>query len=38
MKTIEEVYRALVGDREVQELIERIKTHGWLRVVGDDYI
>jgi len=33
MKMIEEVYRALVGNREVQAWIERIKSHEWVRVV-----
>lgn len=33
MKTIEKVYRALVGNREVQAWIERIKQHKWVRVV-----
>ena len=33
MKTIEKVYRALVGNREVQAWIERIKQHEWVRVV-----
>ena len=32
-KTIEEVYRALVGDHELQAWIERIKGHEWVRVV-----
>ena len=33
MKTIEKVYRVLVGNREVQAWIERIKAHEWVRVV-----
>jgi len=32
-KTIEEVYRALVGDHELQAWIEKIKGHEWVRVV-----
>jgi len=31
--TIEEVYRALVGDHELQAWIEKIKSHEWVRVV-----
>lgn len=33
LKIIEEVYRALVSDSEVQALIEKIKGHEWVRVV-----
>ena len=33
MKTIEKVYRALVGDHELQAWIEKIKGHEWVRVV-----
>ena len=33
MKVIEEVYGAMVGDREVQAWIERIKGHEWVKVV-----
>jgi len=33
MKTIKKVYRALVGNREVQAWIEKIKGHEWVRVV-----
>jgi len=32
-KTIEEVYRALGGDHELQAWIEKIKSHEWVRVV-----
>ena len=32
-KRIEEVYRALVGDHELQAWIEKIKGHEWVRVV-----
>ena len=32
-KTIEEVYRALVGDHELQAQIGKIKGHEWVRVV-----
>jgi len=32
-KTIEEVYRALGGDHELQVWIEKIKSHEWVRVV-----
>jgi len=35
-KTIEDVYMALVGDREVQAWIERIKGHEWVRVIERD--
>ncbi|OFV67324.1 MAG: hypothetical protein SCAL_001593 [Candidatus Syntrophoarchaeum caldarius] len=33
MKMIEDVYMALVGDREVQAWIEKIKAHEWVRMV-----
>jgi len=32
-KTIEEVYRTLGGDHELQAWIEKIKSHEWVRVV-----
>jgi len=32
-KTIEEVYRTLGGDHELQAWIEKIKGHEWVRVV-----
>ena len=34
--TIEEVYRALVGDHELQAWIEKIKSHEWVRVVESE--
>jgi len=35
MKTIEEVYEAIKADREIMELMERIKRHEWVRVVEE---
>ena len=35
MKTIEEVYRALGGDHELQAQIGKIKGHEWVRVVEE---
>jgi hypothetical protein len=33
MEIIEEVYQALVSDEKIKELIERIKSHEWVRVI-----
>ena len=33
METIEKVYEAIKSDRAIMSLIERIKSHEWVRVV-----
>jgi len=33
MKTIEEVYKLLIGDKEIQKQIEKIKSHEWVKLV-----
>jgi len=33
MKTIEEVYKALKEDMKVRELIEKIKSHKWIKII-----
>ena len=33
MKTIEEVYKALKEDVKIKELIEKIKSHRWVKVI-----
>ena len=33
MKTIDEVYKALKEDVKVRELIEKIKSHKWIKVI-----
>ncbi len=33
LETIEEVYRALIKDKNIVGLIERIKNHEWVKVV-----
>jgi len=33
MKTIEEVYKALKEDVKTRELIEKIKSHKWIKVI-----
>jgi len=33
METIEEVYYTLVNDQKIKELIDRIKSHEWVRVI-----
>ena len=33
MKTVEEVYKALKEDVKVKELIEKIKSHEWVKVI-----
>ena len=35
LKTIKEVVEAIKADREIMELIERIKGHEWVRVVEE---
>jgi hypothetical protein len=35
MRTVGGVYGALRGDAEVQELIERIRGHEWVKVVEE---
>ena len=32
MEAIEEVYQSLLSDQKIKELIERIKSHEWVRV------
>ena len=36
MKTIEEVYKALKEDVKVKGLIEKIKSHEWVKVIEDE--
>ena len=33
LKTIEEVYKLLKEDKEVQNWIEKIKSHEWVRII-----
>ena len=33
IKTVEEVYKALKEDVKVKELIEKIKSHEWVKVI-----
>ena len=33
MKTVEEVYKALKEDVKIKELIEKIKSHQWVKVI-----
>ena len=33
MKTVEEVYRALKEDVKIKELIKKIKSHEWVKVM-----
>jgi len=33
MKTIDEVYKALKEDVKVRELIEKIKSHKWIKII-----
>ena len=33
MKTIEEVYKSLIEDKEIQKQIEKIKSHEWVEVI-----
>jgi len=33
MKTVEEVYKALKEDVKIRELIEKIKSHEWVKVI-----
>ena len=33
MEIVEEVYKALIKDKEVQEHIERIREHEWVKVI-----
>ena len=35
MKVIEAVYGALVGSRDMQAWIDKIKGHGWVKVTGE---
>ena len=37
LKIIEGVYDDLIKDKEVQEQIEQIKGHEWVKVVGATY-
>ena len=36
IKTIEEVYKALKEDVKVRELIEKIKSHKWIKVIEEE--
>ncbi len=33
MEIIEEVHQSLLSDEKIKELIERIKSHEWVRVI-----
>ena len=33
IKTIEEVYKALKEDVKIKELIEKIKSHKWVKII-----
>ena len=33
MKTVKEVYKALKEDVKIKELIERIKSHKWIKTI-----
>ncbi|MCD6209345.1 MAG: hypothetical protein J7J01_00360 [Methanophagales archaeon] len=33
MKTVVEVYKALKEDMKVRELIEKIKSHKWVKII-----
>ena len=33
MKTIEVVYKALKEDMKIKELIEKIKSHKWVKII-----
>lgn len=37
MKTVEKVYKALKEDEKINNLIEKIKCHEWVKVIeGED--
>ena len=36
LRTVEEVYEALRNDEEVQEWIEKIKSHPWVKVIEEE--
>jgi hypothetical protein len=36
LKIIEEVYTALIKDKEIEEQVERIKEHEWMKVIEED--
>jgi len=33
MKTIKEVYKSLIEDKEIQKQIGKIKSHQWVKVI-----
>jgi len=33
MRTIEEVYKSLIEDKEIQKQIKKIKSHEWVKVI-----
>ena len=35
MKTIEDVYKSLIEDKEIQKQIEKIKSHEWVEVIEE---
>ena len=37
MKVINEVYRSLTQDKEVEKWVEKIKSHKWVRVIEGGY-
>jgi len=36
MKTVEDVYKSLIEDKEIQKQIEKIKSHEWVKVVEEE--
>jgi len=36
IKTIEEVYKALKEDVKIKKLIEKIKSHKWIKVIEEE--
>jgi len=36
MKTVKEVYKALKEDVKIKELIEKIKSHKWIKVIEEE--
>ena len=37
-KTIEEVYQSLKQDKEIQNWIEKIKSHKWVRIIEGENV
>ena len=36
MKTVVEVYKALKEDVKIKELIEKIKSHKWVKIIEEE--